>query len=37
MGVPVPTVKPMWSRAEQKEYGLAQGTEMRLPVVKVSF
>ena len=37
MGVPVPTVKPMWSHQEQKQYGLAQGTEMRLPVVKVSF
>jgi len=37
MGVPVPTVKPMWSSAEQKQYGFAQGTEMRLPVVKVSF
>jgi hypothetical protein len=37
MGVPVPVVKPMWSHQEQKQYGFAQGTEMRVPVVAVSF
>jgi hypothetical protein len=37
MGVPVPTIKPMWSQTEQKELGMAQGTEVRMPLVRVAF
>lgn len=37
VGVPVPVVKQMWSQGELKQYGLQQGTEMRLPVVRVTF
>lgn len=37
VGVPVPVMKPMWSQTEQKQYGLAQGTEMRMSIVRVTF
>jgi hypothetical protein len=37
VGVPVPNVRPMWSLNEQRQYGLQQGTELRLPVVRVTF
>jgi hypothetical protein len=37
VGVPVPNVKPMWSQSEVKQYGMVQGTEMRLSVVKLTF
>jgi hypothetical protein len=37
MGVPFPVIKPMWSQTEQKELGMAQGTELRMPIVRVAF
>jgi hypothetical protein len=37
MGIPVPVIKPMWSQVEQKELGMAQGTELRMPIVRVAF
>jgi hypothetical protein len=37
LGVPVPDVRPMYSRAEQKAYGLPQQTEVRMPVFKMTF
>jgi hypothetical protein len=37
MGVPFPTIRPMWSQIEQKELGMAQGTEVRMPIVRVAF
>jgi pyruvate/2-oxoglutarate dehydrogenase complex dihydrolipoamide acyltransferase (E2) component len=37
LGVPVPSIRPMWSQREQKDLAVAQGTELRLPVVHVSF
>lgn len=37
MALPVPEVKPMYSLAEQKQYGLPSGTELRLPIFKASF
>jgi hypothetical protein len=37
IGVVVPRVKEMWSPKEEKEYGFRQGTEVRMPVVGVTF
>jgi len=37
LAVPVPEVRPMYSMAEQKQYGLPQGTELRLPLFHASF
>jgi len=37
VGIPVPEVRPMYSLAEQKQYGLPQATELRLPLFKASF
>jgi hypothetical protein len=37
LGVPVPVVKPMWSLQEQRQYGASQGTEVRVPVLKMVF
>jgi hypothetical protein len=37
MALPVPQVKPMYSLAEQKQYGLPQGTELRLPIFSATF
>jgi hypothetical protein len=37
LGVPAPRVMPMWSPKEEKEYGFRQGTEVRMPVVGVTF
>jgi len=37
MGIPLPVIKPMWSQTEQKELGMAQGTELRMPIVRVAF
>jgi hypothetical protein len=36
-GIPVPTVRPMWSPQEQAKQGLGQGTEVRVPVLHVTF
>jgi hypothetical protein len=37
VGVPVPNVRPVFSLAEQRQYGLRAETEFRLPVLRVSF
>jgi hypothetical protein len=37
VGVPVPNVRPVFSMAEQRQYGLRAETEFRLPVLRVSF
>ena len=37
LGVPVPSIRPMWSQHEQKDLAVAQGTELRLPIVRVTF
>jgi hypothetical protein len=37
IGVPVPQVRPMYSRREQAELGLPQRTEFRMPVLAVTF
>ena len=37
VGVPVPNVRPVFSMAEQRQYGLRAETEFRLPVLHVSF
>jgi hypothetical protein len=35
--VPVPDIRSMYTRKEQAELGLPQGTEVRFPVVAVTF
>jgi len=37
LGVPVPQVRPMYSAREQAELGLPHGTEVRMPVLAVTF
>lgn len=37
VALPVPEVRPMYSMMEQKQYGLPQGTELRLPLFHASF
>lgn len=37
VGVPVPNVRPVFSLAEQRQYGLRAETEFRLPVLHVTF
>ena len=37
MGVPVPELRQTYSMREVKELGVPQGTELRLPVVRVAF
>jgi hypothetical protein len=37
LGVPLPDVRPMYSMAEQKAYGLPQHAELRMPVFRVTF
>jgi hypothetical protein len=37
MGVPVPEVRPVFSMSEVRQYGLAQQTEVRMPLVKIAF
>jgi hypothetical protein len=37
LGVPVPEVRPMFSASELRQYGLAQQTEVRMPLVKIAF
>ena len=36
-GLPVPEMRPMYSAAEQKTYGLPQHAELRMPVFRLSF
>lgn len=37
LGLPVPEVRPMYSMSELKQYGMAQQTEVRMGLVRVSF
>jgi hypothetical protein len=37
MGVPVPDVRPVFTVAEQRQYGMRGETELRLPVFHVAF
>jgi hypothetical protein len=37
MGVPVPDVMPVFSVIEQRQYGMRSATELRLPVLHVTF
>ena len=37
LGVPVPEVRPMFTSAEVRQYGLAQQAEVRMPIVKIAF
>jgi hypothetical protein len=37
LGVPVPDVRPVYTPTERSKYGLRNATEVRLPVVNVSF
>jgi hypothetical protein len=38
VGLPVPTIKPVYSVAEQQQYGIVrEGTEVRMPVLHVTF
>jgi hypothetical protein len=37
LGLPVPEVRPMFSMAELRQYGMTQQTEVRMPLVKVTF
>jgi hypothetical protein len=37
VGVPVPDVRPVFSLVEQRQYGMQAQTELRMPVVHVSF
>lgn len=37
IGVPLPAVKPMWSMTEQAQYGMKQGTELRMPIFALTF
>jgi hypothetical protein len=33
----VPNVKPMWSNEQVRTLGMQQGTELRMPVLHVTF
>jgi hypothetical protein len=37
VGVPVPDVRPVFSLAEQRQFGMQAQTELRLPVLNVTF
>jgi len=37
IGVPVIDVRPVFTAAEQRQYGMKNDTELRMPVVAVSF
>jgi hypothetical protein len=37
IGVPAPEVRPVFTVAEQRQYGMSAQTELRLPVVHVAF
>lgn len=37
IGVPVPEVRPVYSMAEQKKYGMTAQTELRMPIFRLSF
>lgn len=37
LGMPVPEVRPLFSMSELRQYGFAQQTEVRMPIVKIAF
>jgi hypothetical protein len=37
VGVPVPDVRPVFSLAEQRQYGMQAQTELRMPMVHIAF
>ena len=37
IGVPVPEVRPLYSMSELRQFGMAQQTEVRMPLVKIAF
>jgi hypothetical protein len=37
LGVPVPEIRPTFSAVELRQYGVAQQTEVRMPLVKIAF
>ncbi len=37
LGVPVPEIRPVFSASELRQYGFAQQTEVRMPLVKIAF
>ena len=37
LGLPIPEVRPVYSMSDLKQYGMAQQTEVRMPLVKVVF
>ena len=37
VGIPVPDVRPIFTVAEQRQYGMKNDTELRMPVLHVSF
>jgi hypothetical protein len=37
LGVPAVTVQPLYTQSEMWKYGVAQGSEVRLPVFKAMF
>ena len=37
IGVPAVAVQPLYTQGEMWKYGVAQGTEVRLPIFKATF
>jgi hypothetical protein len=37
LGLPVPELRPVFSASELRQYGFAQQTEVRMPLVKIAF
>ena len=37
MGIPIPEVRNVYTTAQLKEMGVAQATELRVPVFKLAF
>ncbi len=37
LGIPAPEVRPVFSAQERRQYGMSPATELRLPVVRVTF
>jgi hypothetical protein len=37
IGVPAPELRPVFSVADQRQYGLRTATEVRVPVLHVTF
>jgi hypothetical protein len=37
LGIPVPDVRPVYSVSDQRQYGMRAETEVRVPVLHVTF